>query len=151
MKQYPIQDLRSIQGLPMFMTGWSPIWGHCIDLKKITSKNKEKREDGNKQFNTENVLKIRIITTHHNQYHKPNKLPYKNSYLQKSLHLYSLWQRIHLQFISRNNLNIHIKRNTENNLYNCAMWQRDYLQEPHKETNEKSCLREFMSVCSPWQ
>ena len=49
--------------------------------------------------------------------------------------LYALCER---KFISRNPLNIHIKRHTGKILYKCAMWQKDF-QEPHKETHENVC------------
>ena len=65
----------------------------------------------------------------------------------KKLNHYALCGR---KFISRNDQNIHIKRNTGKNLYTCAMWQKD-LQEPHNETHEKSCYRELISMCSLWQ
>ena len=142
-------------------------------FKKKPLKDKEKREEGNRQCKTENVLKTHIIPSHknemgyvqsHNTPHNTKHTNYhikiptsKNPYIctvcdkgsissshikshiknhdYKKLNHYALCGR---KFISRNHLNIHIKRNTGKNLYTCAMWQKD-LQEPHKETHEKSC------------
>ena len=158
---------------------------HWFKKKPLTDK--EKREEGNKQGNTENVLKRRFIPSPKNEmgYVQPHTTPHitkhtnfhikihtcKNLYIcilcgkgsisntiitshmkkshdNKNMNHCALCGR---KFISRNHLYVHIKRNTIKNLYNCARWQRDYLQEPHKETHEKSCQREFISVSSPWQ
>ena len=151
-------------------------------FKKKPLKDKEKREEGNKQCNTENVLKRGIIPSHKNEigYAQPHTTPHtnfpikihacKNPYIctlcgngsisntnikshinshdDKNMNHCALFGRT---FKSRNHLNIHFKRSTENDLCNCAMCQRDYLQEPYTKTHEKSCLRELISVCSPWQ
>ena len=142
--------------------------------KEKPLKDREMCEEGNKQCNTENVLKRLIIPSHKNEngYVQPHTTPHiikhtnfhikihtcqnpyictlcgkgsiSNSHIKSHMKSHDNQNMNHCalcgrKLISRNHLIIYIERNTEKNLYNCTMWQRYYLQEPHKETHEKSC------------
>ena len=150
----------------MLKTGpcWSLLWGHCsqgIGRKKM--KDKENCEDGNRQYNMENVLMGHLFPS------RKNVIGYVDSknhtithHTKRHVKIRSCESSYHCSLcgkgsISKSHMNSHMKSNVRENLNPGALCGRELISKNHPKRNSKRSTGKKPYHCtlcakylSPW-